>query len=237
MHALKEKRMAEHNVPHPKNVAGDFYVVDQCCTACGVPTHLAPETFSFVNGRHGDHCYVHRQPTRPEEVDRVLRVIRCQEIECIRYRGADPVILRRLTEAGAGDACDAPLPAGIHPVVRNHTSIEAQSLDARAWASPSVLERFRHWLMGHSPSYRTTPVMTSASGASFSFSWTENSFHEVTAKPVGDAPSRWLLQHSGNITVSEIIEEWLESECDLGAVQWYSQEEWERGSPGQLHPW
>ncbi|QDF03646.1 ferredoxin [Myxococcus xanthus] len=227
--------MSKQHEPHPMNMPGDFYVVDQCCTACGVPTHIAPET--FATERLGGDCYVQRQPTTPEEVDRALMVVRCQEFGCVRYRGTHPVILRRLTEAGEGDQCDAPLPAGIRPVLRNHVSVEAQRLDTRAWESAAVLERFRLWLTGQQPNYRTTHIKRSASSASFSFSWTENGFHEVTANPIGDVPGRWLLQHAGNIPVSEIIAEWLKGAGELGAVQWYSQEEWERGLPGQAHPW
>lgn len=43
--------MSNNNAPHPLNVDGDFYVLDQCSTACGVPTAIAPETFTFVTER------------------------------------------------------------------------------------------------------------------------------------------------------------------------------------------
>ncbi|WP_328285521.1 ferredoxin [Myxococcus sp. NMCA1] len=56
--------MSKQHEPHPMNVPGDFYVVDQCCTACGVPTHIAPET--FATERLGGDCYVQRQPTTPK---------------------------------------------------------------------------------------------------------------------------------------------------------------------------
>ncbi|NVJ04828.1 ferredoxin [Myxococcus sp. AM001] len=228
--------MSKQNAPHPKNVAGDFYVVDQCCTACGVPTHHAPETFAFENDQPGASCYVHRQPTSPEEVDRALMVVRCQEFGCIRYRGTNPVILRRLTEADSGDQCDAPLPAGLRPVLRNHVAVEAKSRDARSWESDIVLKRFCQWLTDQRR-HQTTPIIRSGSGASFSFSWTEKNFHPVMASPLGDGPGRWLLQHSGNLAASETIDEWLKGEDELGAVRWYSQEEWTRGLPGQTRPW
>ncbi len=229
--------MPEHNKPHPMNVAGDFYVVDQCCTACGVPTYLAPGTFVFVSDSSGAHCYVQRQPATPVELERALRVVRHQEFGCVRYRGTDPVILRRLTEAGEGAQCDAPLPLGVHPVLRDHVSVEAQSLEARSWEPATVLERFRLWLMGQAHHYRTTSVVRTATDASFSFAWTAESFHEVRACPWSDAPGRWLLHHSGNIAVSEALAEWLESADELGAAQWFSQEEWKRGLPGHDRPW
>ncbi|GEL73278.1 ferredoxin [Myxococcus virescens] len=227
--------MSKYHAPHPMNVAGDFYVVDQCCTACGVPTHHAPETFAFENDQPGASCYVQRQPTSPEEVDRALMVVRCQEFGCIRYRGTDPVILRRLTEADSGDQCDAPLPAGIRPVVRNHVSVEVQSRDARAWKSDTVLERFRHWLTDRR--HQTTSIIRSGSGASFSFAWTQEDFHHVMVSPIGDVPGRWLIQHAGNLAASETIDRWLMDAEELGAVRWYSQEEWTRGQLGQARPW
>ncbi|WP_228560819.1 MULTISPECIES: ferredoxin [Myxococcus] len=82
--------MSKQHEPHPMNVPGDFYVVDQCCAACGVPTHIAPETFAFATERLGGDCYVQRQPITTEEVDRALMVVRCQEFGCVRYGGPTP---------------------------------------------------------------------------------------------------------------------------------------------------
>jgi hypothetical protein len=74
---------------HPKNAAGPFYVLNGCCTACGVPTALAPELFDFDAT---DHCYVKRQPASDQEMENALRVLRAQELECVRYRGTDEAI-------------------------------------------------------------------------------------------------------------------------------------------------
>src|SRR5438093_12768321 len=92
---------------HPKNASGPFYVLNGCCTACGVPTSIAPELFEFDSS---DHCYVRRQPTSDSEVEKALRVLRAQELECVRYRGTDAGILRRLGEAGDAGHCDHTLP-------------------------------------------------------------------------------------------------------------------------------
>ena len=52
---------------HPKNVPGPLYVLDGCCTACGVPTSIAPELFEFDSR---DHCYVKRQPDSDGEMEK-----------------------------------------------------------------------------------------------------------------------------------------------------------------------
>lgn len=43
--------------PYPKNVEGDFYVEDGCCTACDVPNYYAPELFEYDDELH---CFVAR---------------------------------------------------------------------------------------------------------------------------------------------------------------------------------
>ncbi|WP_225888720.1 ferredoxin [Myxococcus xanthus] len=100
--------MSKQHEPHPMNVPGDFYVVDQCCAACGVPTHIAPETFAFATERLGGDCYVQRQPTTPEEVDRALMVVRCQEFGCVRYRATSAM---RLCPQGSALSCGTTSPS------------------------------------------------------------------------------------------------------------------------------
>lgn len=85
------------------NVVGPFYVEEGCCTACGVPPMIAPTLFSDGDEKH---CYVRRQPADEAETDAMLKVIANQELGCIRYGGADPTILRRLVDDGAGGQCD-----------------------------------------------------------------------------------------------------------------------------------
>jgi hypothetical protein len=228
--------MSDHGKPHPSNVPGDFYVVDQCCTACGVPTAHAPEMFEFVADKHGDHCYVKHQPSTPEEVQRALNVMRWQELGCIRYGGSDEVIRRRLGEAGEGSQCDVPPPSIVQPVLRNHASVDAAGPASRLWAPSDCLERFRSWLASRSPTFRITSIRKTGSSASLSFAWYEDSFHEVVVEKRGEM-GRWLIHHSGNLTVSEILGEWLMSTQELGPARWYSPEEWRRGGPGQDRPW
>jgi hypothetical protein len=91
--------------PHRLNVVGDFYVVDGCCTACGVPTVDAPTLFSWDEA---DHCYVSRQPSNSEESTQMLTAMSHAELGCIRYRGQDAAPRRALVLSGDGAQCDKP---------------------------------------------------------------------------------------------------------------------------------
>lgn len=88
--------------PHPRNAPGAFYVVDECCTRCGVPETAAPDLFAYDD----EHCWVRRQPASGEELARMLEAIAIAELGCIRYRGKDVVIRRRLEAMGEGGQID-----------------------------------------------------------------------------------------------------------------------------------
>jgi hypothetical protein len=94
------------------NAAGDFYVKDACCMACGVPGVIAPGLFGGFDGTGREflegvsQCWVKKQPQSNEELDAMIETIRSQELTCIRYGGADPVILARLRNAGEDQSID-----------------------------------------------------------------------------------------------------------------------------------
>jgi hypothetical protein len=93
--------------PYLENVAGDFYVERGCCTLCDVPRTIAPNLFTYA-GRTDefDHCYVSKQPTNDTELDSMLEVIRCAELQCIRYCGNDRTIIKRIEAMGEAAVCD-----------------------------------------------------------------------------------------------------------------------------------
>ena len=95
-------------IPHRKNVPGDFYVEDGCCTSCDVPMLEAPELFTYdVDASGSHHCYVSRQPADESELDDMLNTISCAEFECIHYAGRDDAILARMKQINAAHLCDA----------------------------------------------------------------------------------------------------------------------------------
>ncbi len=89
--------------PAPEPPAKDeIYVQNDCCTGCGVPYQLAPEL--FVNGEHG--CSLQRQPATSTELRQALRVLRTQDLGCVRYRGQNPRVLAVLSQIGCRVHCD-----------------------------------------------------------------------------------------------------------------------------------
>lgn len=108
--------MARRRRRHPDNVPGDFYVEDGCCTLCGVPEQFAPDLFPPIDD-DSEHCFVRKQPTSTDEVDRMFEVIACAELDCIRYAGSDRAILTRLCASGHQDLCDN-LPDDLRPAPR-----------------------------------------------------------------------------------------------------------------------
>ena len=91
--------------PHPENASGDFYVVDGCCTRCGVPEVEAPDIFALATS-DPSHCVIAKQPRTPAEVDRTLNAIQAAELGCIRYRGRNRAIIRKLEQMGEGGQYD-----------------------------------------------------------------------------------------------------------------------------------
>lgn len=84
--------------PHPKNVKGDFYVEDGCCTACDLPREKAPDLFKYEDM----HCYVCRQPSNDVEVLKILAAMEIQDLDCIQYKGKDKEIIRSLKQRNLG---------------------------------------------------------------------------------------------------------------------------------------
>jgi hypothetical protein len=91
--------------PHRLNVVGDFYVEDGCCMLCGVPWTIAPDLFE----KRQNHCFVKQQPRTPDELARMVEVMRTQDLGCIRYQGRDRWTLEALERVGEADRCDFPL--------------------------------------------------------------------------------------------------------------------------------
>lgn len=93
--------------PYPRNVAGPFYIENECCITCGVPVDIAPDLFSWDEQiPYPGHCFVSRQPANGTEVDLMVEVMKCTEVDCLRYRGDDQELRRRLVQEGHEDQCD-----------------------------------------------------------------------------------------------------------------------------------
>lgn len=101
---------ARKKTAHPKNVDGDFYVEDGCCTLCGVPQRYAPDLFSDIDDE-ADHCYVKKQPQSRDELSRMIDVAYAVDLACLRYSGTCPAVIAELSDPNGYQICDALLPA------------------------------------------------------------------------------------------------------------------------------
>jgi len=226
--------MSSNRKPHPRNVAGPFYVEDGCCTACGVPQLFARELF---DEDEESHCFVRRQPENKRELGAMIRVVANQELQCVRYRGVDDAILRRLTEAGEVGQCDEPTPLGLVPLRRDHVSFILGDAGA-ARSGRELLERFVQYLSVQPQRYTFSEVTTDEGEAlaSFSISWFKDDFHRVDAI-VPATGARWLVRHSGPQRFSDSLYDWLSSDNTVFDVHWQTRAEWEAGASWKDTPW
>jgi hypothetical protein len=239
--------MDETNRPHPKNVPGPFYVVDGCCTACGVPLSEAPGLFTFDEAHH---CYVERQPRTKEEFDRAFHAVWAAELGCIRYRGDDPEVLRRFAELGEPHLCDVPPPPQIRPVVRDLVTFDTDSPDAAGLSAIDLAHAFRGYLLRLDSGregldvryrYRLKPVVGDSAAASLTFSWFEEEQHTVEILVVSAPTHRWLIRHfsagrAGARGVSNLLDDWLKGAGYFCRIRWYAAEEWAASGAGRETP-
>jgi hypothetical protein len=225
--------MSEEMRPHPSNVEGPFYVLDGCCTACGVPESVAPEHFAW-DGQN--QCFVQRQPRTEAEVGRVLAAMRYAELQCIRYRGTDPEVMRRIAELDGPELCDVAPPFELKRVRRNHvtfdTAPDVSSVDALAAG-------FRRFLLdaprGH---FRVQPAASSAGEAALAFAWFEDHFHTVVLRANPGSDGTWLIHHPGaNLGVSDTLNDWLSGDPHVSNVRWYSAASFEGDRTWRPTPW
>ena len=52
------------------------------------------------------HCYIYRQPDSPEDLGKMLQVLKTQDILCIRCRSRDRGLLKQLKQQGLKHVCD-----------------------------------------------------------------------------------------------------------------------------------
>lgn len=230
--------MSKSTRPHPKNVSGDFYVEDGCCTACGIPEAEAPDHFTFDDA---NHCYVKKQPCTEAETDRMLEAMYVAELSCIRYRGRDPAIFARLGAMGEPDLCDFPPAGGIPVVLRNHVAFA--SIDGRPATLEQAVADFRsYWMQERTRNFWGPRHGLFSRMTWFEFSWYESRYHRVYVSHADPDRSRVVMFHSPKATVashgiSSTLNAWLAQSGRFGEQQWYSAQEWAQQIGGSPTPW
>lgn len=232
--------MSRERRPHPKNAPGPFYVENGCCITCMAPHVEAPILMGFDNLDR--HCFVQQQPQTDEEIYRAIRAVRSAEVQCIRYRGHDPDILRRLVEIGEGDACDHPLPTSATPILRNHVTF-ATTFAHEAWHVATALSDYILSQNSEYDRFKVTDPKHKGKVVTFAYCWFEDHYYTLNVERGEPLTSRWLVHHSpvwelGSVGVSLMIDDWLRSDPRFSDVRWYASDAWARaGDEWQERPY
>lgn len=224
--------------PHPANVPGDFYVEEGCCITCGVPMEEAPEIFAWAGGPDFSHCVVAHQPHAARAVDRTLNAMLSSEVDCIRYRGADRDIVRRIVEMGNQDQCDRLPPIDATPMTRSHASFNVLDVGAFETASDLALHFLQHTLRGDDR-YKgqvARRLLHNDKRARIRICWFKDVYHTVTFEQLADG--RWHVvakpsHREAGKGLSRMVEKWLGADERFQNVRWFSEKQWRLKEPGQ----
>lgn len=212
--------MTNERKPHPQNVAGDFYVQDECCTLCDIPRTEAPELFALTENE--DHCFVSRQPQTEDEISQMLSAIACAELKCIHYRGRDPAIISRLSAMGEMDVCDStPLP-GIELGLRNHVTFATPHSNDLSNLGSS----FKAFVKNQNGEYsRVSFPLFSGNTTTIKYKRNDEGWHSVRFGHHKDFVHVW--HDSGDASsVSSYINHWISTLENVSNIRWYTDNAW-----------
>jgi hypothetical protein len=229
---------------HPCNVPGPFYVEDGCCLTCSVPHDIAPGLFGWTKDE--SHCFVRRQPASPGEIDSAIRALWSAEASCIRYRGADPALLKRIAELGEPDQCDVD-PGSARVRVRDRVFFS--SAQSETDTALHLADRFRahlatsdrHFPYTLRPRRRWRP-------ARVVFSWDasllrsassllrRSHFHSVEFAASRRGSGRFEARLTGWRPAANglglLVDDWLKTVEAAVDVRWFSADEYASGAEG-----
>lgn len=224
--------------PHPENAPGDFYVEEGCCITCGVPMEEAPEVFAWANDPESNHCVVAHQPRSARSIDRTLNAMWSSEVDCIRYRGADHDIVRRIVEMGNRDLCDQDIAIDAEPLIRDHVCFSVT--DASAFTTAKQLaQSFLHYFTGRSDRNRGQLVrrlLPRGAQVSVRISWFNDIDHSVAFERISDGQWHIVAKPSDpnvRMGLSRLVEKWMETDMRFQNIRWFSEAQWRLNEPGQ----
>lgn len=202
----------------------------------------APGLFAYDSE---NHCYVARQPRTKTETDRMVFTVWAAELQCIRYRGRAPELLRRFAELGEPHICDTPPPADIQAVCRNHVTFEAACETVESMTASQLAVVFQEYLRSTKRdglTYRFTQLTENREASVFSYAWFRNHLHAVEFRRIDFPACRWLVRHfsaqaTGGRGVSRQLHDWLENDDRFCGIRWYTETEWEATNEWQETPW
>ena len=223
--------MSDERKPHPKNVPGPFYVENGCCLMCLGTRVQAPFLIGFdeVEG----HCFVKQQPQSDEETYNAIRAVWAADVECLRYRGHDPDIQRRLVQIGRADSCDHPLPTYAIPILRNHVTFTTDFAN-EAWDVAIALMDYLLSMNTEHLKNKVTQPRREGRVFKIDISWSEDKFLTMTIDRGEAATDRWLIHHSetwelASVGLSLVLDDWLRDDPRFSDLRWYTSDAWEVG--------
>jgi hypothetical protein len=127
--------------------------------------------------------------------------------------------------------CDRPqLISNIKPLLRNHVTFT----DSSAQSEFEIANLFKEYILRQNAiydRYKATAIKTAENGATFSFSWYEDNYHEVYCNRI-ELSVDWHVFHrpSGGVpasyAISLMIDEWLRSNSRFENIKWYAAKSW-----------
>jgi hypothetical protein len=188
-----------------------------------------------------DHCYVCRQPQTAAETTDMIGTAWMAELQCIRYRGNDPDVLRRFAEIDLRNICDVEPPQHIAPIIRNHVKLTIAS--PSTVATPQQLaDKFIEHLSSQNNEWRqfkTAQGQTSANSTSLEFSWYDDHFHPIVFAAVLGATCDWHIHYPlkndlGDHGVGNVVSYWLSRHPEsFTKIRWYTDDDWYGAKIGQ----
>jgi len=219
--------MAERSSPDAGARDG-FYIEPDCCLLCGVPEDIAPELF-----RTGDaSCFLIRQPRSPAEFDKAIVAMGSSEVDCIRYGGSEPGILRRLGEADMASFADDPGATVFRPLIRDRVGFVIPGAPTAAELAVSLRSHLRangRYTLGKSFRRRTVK-----------FAWSGRHFHSVRFKPADGPAQSARLFPAGPAALqglARLVDDWLRSGCGAGNILWHTKKTARDGIGGRPQPY
>jgi hypothetical protein len=165
----------------------------------------------------------------------MLRTVRSAELECIRYRGEDADVLRRLAEGGRAHLSDIHI-SGIERVSYDRVTFDVVDALDETLSPKQLAELFQKYLRSVGSEYlshKFTRLTDSPTGASFSYSWFEDNFHAVDFFLLRLPDCRWLVVSD----MSFMVHDWLTYGDRFGNIRWYTEQQWNTSRDWQETPW